>query len=61
MKKDMKLPQPIENYVEAINTRHAYAFPSSFAQDAVIKGLIPKSVGEKTLPKTKTKKGNELV
>ena len=36
MKKEMKLPKPVETYVRAINARDADAFQSSFAHDAVV-------------------------
>ena len=36
MKKEMKLPKPIETYVRAINARDTDAFQSSFAHDAVV-------------------------
>ena len=39
MKKEMKLPKPIETYVRAINASDADAFLSSFAPDAVVKDI----------------------
>ena len=39
MKKEMKLPKPIETYIRAINARDADAFQSSFAHDAVVKDV----------------------
>lgn len=36
MKKEMKLPKPVETYIRAINGRDADAFQSSFAQDAIV-------------------------
>ena len=37
MKKEMKLPKPVETYIRAINARDADAFQSSFAPEAVVK------------------------
>jgi len=39
MKKEMKLPKPVETYVRAINTSDADTFLSSFAPDAVVKDI----------------------
>jgi ketosteroid isomerase-like protein len=39
MKKEMKLPKPVETYIRAINARDAEAFASSFATDAVVKDI----------------------
>jgi ketosteroid isomerase-like protein len=39
MKKEMKLPKPVETYIRAINARDADAFQSSFAHDAVVKDV----------------------
>jgi ketosteroid isomerase-like protein len=39
MKKEMKLPKPIETYVRAINAGDAAALQSSFAHDAVVKDV----------------------
>lgn len=36
MKKEMKLPKPVETYIRAINASDADAFASSFAHDAVV-------------------------
>ncbi len=36
MKKEMKLPKPVETYIQAINAHDADAFQSSFAHDAVV-------------------------
>ena len=37
MKKEMKLPKPVETYIRAINAHDADALQSSFAADAVVK------------------------
>jgi hypothetical protein len=37
MKKELKLPKPVETYIRAINARDTDAFQSSFAPDAVVK------------------------
>ena len=39
MKKEMKLPQPIENYIRAINAGDVDPLMSGFAQDAVVKDV----------------------
>ncbi len=39
MKKEIKLPRPIETYIRAINARDADAFQSGFAHDAVVKDV----------------------
>ena len=39
MKKEIKLPGPVETYIRAINARDADAFQSSFAHDAVVKDV----------------------
>jgi hypothetical protein len=39
MKKEIKLPKPVETYILAINARDADAFQSSFAQNAVVKDV----------------------
>ena len=39
MKKDMKLPKPVETYVRAINAGDAAALQSAFANDAVVKDV----------------------
>jgi hypothetical protein len=39
MKKEMKLPKPIETYIRAINARDADTFLSSFAPNAVVKDV----------------------
>ncbi|SRR6266576_551772 len=39
MKKEMKLPKPVETYVRAINAGDAAALRSSFAHDAVVKDV----------------------
>jgi hypothetical protein len=39
MKKEMKLPRPVDAYIRAINAGDAGAFPSNFAQDAVVKDV----------------------
>jgi ketosteroid isomerase-like protein len=39
MKKEMKLPKPVETYLRAINARDADRFQSSFAHDAVVKDV----------------------
>ncbi|MDB6027786.1 MAG: hypothetical protein JWM68_4009 [Verrucomicrobiales bacterium] len=39
MKKEMKLPKPVETYVRAINACDADEFESSFAHNAVIKDV----------------------
>lgn len=36
MKKETKLPKPVETYIRAINDHDADAFQSSFAHDAVV-------------------------
>src|SRR5712691_7187458 len=36
MKKEMKLPKPVETYIRAINAGDAEVFQSSFAHDAVV-------------------------
>ena len=39
MKKEMKLPKPVETYIRAINAADAAVFQSSFAHDAVVKDM----------------------
>ena len=39
MKKELKLPKPVETYIRAINARDTDAFQSSFAPDAVVKDV----------------------
>ncbi len=39
VKKEMKLPKPVETYIRAINAGDTAAFLSSFAQDAVVKDV----------------------
>lgn len=39
MKKETKLPNPVETYIRAINAHDAEAFQSSFASDAVVKDV----------------------
>jgi len=39
MKNSMKLPKPVETYIQAINSGDADAFQSSFARDAVVKDV----------------------
>ena len=39
MKKEMKLPKPVDAYVRAINAGDADALLSSFADDAVVKDV----------------------
>ena len=39
MKNHIKLPQPIETYIRAINTHDEKAFASSFNQDALVKDI----------------------
>jgi len=39
MKKEIKLPRPVETYIRAINARDADAFQSNFAHDAVVKDV----------------------
>ena len=39
MKKEIKLPEPVETYVRAINGGDAAAFQSSFAADAIVKDV----------------------
>ena len=39
MKKELKLPKPVETYIRAINAGDTDAFQSSFAPDAVVKDL----------------------
>ena len=39
MKKQLKLPKPVETYIRAINPRDADAFQFSCAPDAVVKDV----------------------
>ena len=39
MKKELKLPKPVETYIRAINAGDTDAFQSSFAPDAVVKDV----------------------
>ena len=39
MKKETKLPKPVENYIRAINGRDADAFLSGFASDALVRDV----------------------
>ena len=39
MKKELKLPKPVETYIRAINAGDTDAFQSSFAPDAVVKDM----------------------
>ena len=39
MKKQMKLPKPVQTYIQAINAHDANTLLSSFAQDAVVKDV----------------------
>ena len=39
MKKELKLPKPVEAYIRAINAGDAAAFQSSFSHDAVVKDV----------------------
>jgi len=39
MKKEMKLPKPVDAYIRAINSHDADAFQSSFAHDAVVRDV----------------------